>query len=297
MKNIKNKNIMNPNQNEITLYQPENKGEIVLYQPDNSLELEVRLENETVWLTQAQIAELFNVKVPAISKHLSNIYKSGELEKNSTFSILENMGNDGKQIYHTKYYNLDVILSVGYRVNSINATLFRRWANQVLKNYLFKGYAVNQRFERLEYRVAETEKKIDFFVKTALPPVQGIFFEGQIFDAYVFVSDLIKSAKKSIVLMDNYIDESVLLLLSKRLQKVNAKIYTKQISEQLQLDLIKHNTQYSSVNICKSDSFHDRFLLIDNTVYHIGASLKDLGKKLFAFSKMEIKTTEFLENI
>jgi len=271
-----------------------NQNEIILYQPNESMKIDVRIEDETVWLTQAQIALLFAVKVPAISKHLKNIYESGELEQDSTFSILENMGNDDKQTYRTKYYNLDAILSVGYRVNSQNATLFRRWATQVLKEYVLKGYAINQRFERIEHRVTKTEKKIDFFVKTALPPKEGIFFDGQIFDAYVFVSDLIKSAKKSIVLIDNYIDETVLLLLSKRLSKVNARIYTKQIFPQLQLDLTKHNAQYEPVNIYESNSFHDRFLIIDNVVYHIGASLKDLGKKLFAFSKMEVKASVLL---
>jgi prophage antirepressor-like protein len=187
------------------------KDKIVLYQPDNTLQLEVRLEDETVWLTQAQIAELFNVKQPAISKHLKNIYDSKELDVNSTYSILEYMGNEGKQKYQTKYYNLDVILSAGYRVNSHNATLFRRWASSVLKDYLLKGYAVNQRFERIEQRVTETEKKIDFFVRTSLLPVEGIYYDGQIFDAYKFAADLIKSAKTSIVLIDNYVDESVLL--------------------------------------------------------------------------------------
>ena len=270
------------------------KNEIILYQPDNKIQLEVKIENETVWLTQAQIALLFAVKVPAISKHLKNIYESGELEQDSTFSILENMGNDDKQTYRTKYYNLDAILSVGYRVNSQNATLFRRWATQVLKEYVLKGYAINQRFERIEHRVTETEKKIDFFVKAALPPKEGIFFDGQIFDAYVFISNLIKSAKESIILMDNYIDETVLLLLSKRSSKVDVTIYTKQISSQLQLDLIKHNAQYKLVNIYESNNFHDRFLIIDDVVYHVGASLKDLGKKLFAFSKMEIETSILL---
>jgi len=149
----------------------------------------------------------------------------------------------------------------------------------------------------LEYRVTDTEKKIDFFVNTALPPKEGVFFEGQIFDAYIFITDLIKSAKKSIVLIDNYVDESVLLLLSKRLPKVKAKIYTKQISAQLQLDLAKHNAQYEHISISVSNHFHDRFLLVDNVVYHIGASLKDLGKKLFAFSKMEVKDTEILKNL
>jgi hypothetical protein len=272
-----------------------NLNEIILYQPDNTIEVEVRLENENVWLTQAQIAVLFGTKRPAITKHLNNIYKTGELDEKAVCSILEHTAGDGK-VYQTKYYNLDAILSVGYRVNSRNATLFRRWANNILKDYMLKGYAINQRIERVERRVTETEKKIDFFVKTALPPVQGVFFEGQIFDAYVFASRLIKSAKKSVILIDNYIDESVLLLLTKRQSKVSAKIYTKHISPQLQLDLTKHNTQYEPIDISKSDSFHDRFLIIDTAVYHIGASLKDLGKKLFAFSKMEIKITKILDN-
>jgi len=272
------------------------QNEIVLYQSDNSVKLEVLLENETVWLTQTQIAKLFDVNQPAISKHLKNIFSSGELNEFSVYSILEYTARDGK-VYKTGFYNLDAILSIGYRVNSKNATLFRIWANSVLKDYILRGYAISQRFERLEYRVAENEKKIDFFIKTALPPKEGIFFEGQIFDAYVFTSNLIKSAEKSIILLDNYVDESVLLLLSKRNPKVVAKIYTKQILPQLQLDLTKHNNQYNPINIYKSDSFHDRFLLIDNTVYHIGASLKDLGKKLFAFSKMEIKDTDILKSI
>jgi len=179
--------------------QLENKGEIVMYQPDGTLKLEVRLEDETVWLTQAQIAELFGTQRPAITKHLANIFKSGELVETSTCSILEHMGSGGQRTYQTKFYNLDVILSIGYRVNSINATLFRKWANKILKEYLLRGYAINQRFEHLEKRVSKTEEKIDFFVKTALPPIQGVFFEGEIFDAYVFVSNLIKSAKKTVV--------------------------------------------------------------------------------------------------
>jgi hypothetical protein len=202
------------------------------------------------------------------------------------------------------FYNLDVIISVGYRIKSQRGTLFRIWATRVIKDYLLRGYAINQRIERVERfavetekRVTETEKKIDFFVKTALPPIQGVSFEGQIFDAYVFASNLTKSAKKSIVLIDNYVDESVLLLLSKRQTKASAQIYTRQITAQLQLDLTKHNSQYEPINIGKTAAFHDRFLIIDNTVYHIGASLKDLGKKLFAFSKMEIKPAELLKNV
>jgi len=275
---------------------PTHQNEIILYQPNANLKLDVRIENESVWLTQAQIAILFGVKVPAISKHLKNIYDRGELETSSTFSILENMGNEGKQMYQTRYYNLDAILSVGYRVNSLNASLFRKWATYILKDYLLKGYAVNQRIERLEHKIVEHDQKFDLLIKTSLPPKEGIFFEGQIFDAYVFVADKIKSAKKSIVLIDNYIDEIVLLLLSKRLSKINAVIYTKQISAQLQLDINKHNAQYEPVEIYKSTHFHDRFLLIDDVVYHFGASLKDLGKKLFAFSKMEMKKSEILKD-
>ena len=270
----------------------ENRGEIVLYQPDDVVKLEVRLDEETVWLTQAQIAMLFGTKRPTITKHLNNIYNSGELERSSTCSILEHMGNDGKQKYVTQYYNLDAILSVGYRVNSKNATLFRRWANGVLKEYLLKGYALNRRLTELEHTVAEHSKKIDFFVRTSLPPVEGVFYGGQLFDAYKFVTDLIRSARKSLLLIDNYVDETVLLMLSKRNDGVKADIYTQTISRQLQLDLERHNSQYPpiEIHICKKS--HDRFLIIDEMgVYHIGASIKDLGKKMFAFSKLEIPAT------
>lgn len=180
----------------------EQQGEIILYQPDESVRMEVRIEDETVWLTQAQIAELFGTKRPAITKHLNNIYKSGELEESSTCSILEHVSNDGKQKYITKLYNLDAILSIGYRVNSKNATLFRRWASQVLKDYLLKGHAINQRISNLEQRVdakflsydmqlTRLNEKVDFFVRTSLPPVEGIFFDGQIFDAYAFATNLL----------------------------------------------------------------------------------------------------------
>jgi len=195
-------------------------------------------------------------------------------------------------------YSLDVIISVGYRIKSQRGTQFRIWANRILKDYLLKGYAVNQRIDRLERKIVEHDQKFDLLIKTALLPAEGIFFEGQIFDAYAFVADLVKSAKRSLVLLlDNYVDESVLLLLAKRLSGVKADIYTRKLSQQLQLDLAKHNTQYESVTISQSSTFHDRFLLVDDTVYHIGASLKDLEKKLFAFSKMEIKPAEFLKNV
>lgn len=265
------------------------QGEIILYQPDEAVKLEVRLEDETVWLTQEQIADLFGTKRPAITKHLNNIYKSGELDIDSTCSILEHMGNDGKQRYTTKYYNLDAILSIGYRVNSKNATLFRKWANSVLKDYLLKGYSINKRLSELERTVAQHTEKIDFFVRTALPPVEGIFYNGQIFDAYKFATDLVKSARRSIVLIDNYVDETVLLMLSKRSVGVSPTIYTQRITQQLQLDLDRHNSQYPPIDIRTYRDSHDRFLIVDETdVYHIGASLKDLGKKMFAFSKLDI---------
>lgn len=265
------------------------QGEIILYQPDEAVKLEVRLEDETVWLTQEQIADLFGTKRPAITKHLNNIYKSGELDIDSTCSILEHMGNDGKQRYTTKYYNLDAILSIGYRVNSKNATLFRKWANSVLKDYLLKGYSINKRLSELERTVAQHTEKIDFFVRTALPPVEGIFYNGQIFDAYKFATDLVKSARRSIVLIDNYVDETVLLMLSKRSVGVSATIYTQRITQQLQLDLDRHTSQYPPIDIRTYRDSHDRFLIVDETdVYHIGASLKDLGKKMFAFSKLDI---------
>ena len=270
------------------------KGEIVVYQPDEITRLEVRVEGETVWLAQEQIAMLFGVKRPAITKHIRNIFATHELDEIAVCSILERTASDGKT-YMTQFYNLDMILSVGYRVNSKNAILFRRWANGVLKEYLLKGYAVNNRFIAIENQLKEQrqildahEKKIDFFVRTSLPPVEGVFFDGQIFDAYVFVTDLIRAAKRRLVLIDNYVDESVLVMLSKRASGVTAEIRTGKLSEQLKLDIQKHNSQYDPVSVVRTQNIHDRFLIVDDDVYHIGASLKDLGKKLFAFSKMNL---------
>ena len=268
-------------------------NEIILYQPDSTVKLEVRLENETVWLTQQQIADLFGVKQPAISKHLKNIFESGELVEASVHSILEYTATDGKS-YKTKFYNLDAILSVGYRVNSKNATLFRQWANKVLKDYLMKGYAVSQRFERLEYRMAKNEEKIDFILNTSLPPKEGIIFDGQIFDAYTLMCDLIRSAKRRIIVVDNYIDDSVFLQLDKRATGVSATIFTPSVSRTLRQDLERHNAQYPPIDVKNFRRAHDRFLIIDDTVYHVGASFKDLGKKLTAFSKMEIMTADEL---
>ena len=260
-------------------------GEIVMYNPDETIRLEVRLGEDTVWLSQQQIAMLFGVKQPAISKHLNNIFRSGELSEASVYSILEYTASDGKR-YQTKFYNLDAILSVGYRVNSINATMFRQWANKVLKEYLLKGYSVNRRFEQLEQRVSRTEEKIDFFVRTSLPPVQGIFYDGQVFDAYRFVSDLVRKAKHTITLIDNYVDDTVLTLLDKRAANVKATIYTQHVSQQLKLDIERHNSQYPAISVMQFNRAHDRFLLVDDEVYHIGASIKDLGKKWFAFTLM-----------
>ncbi len=228
--------------------QPQIKGEIILYQPTEDIRIEARIVYETIWLTQQQISMLFGTKRPAITKHISNIYSSGELDKESTCSILEHMGNEERQRYATMYYNLDIILAVGYRVNSFNATQFRKWATKVLKDYLIKGYSVNNRLERLEQRVTKTEEKIDFFVRTALPPVEGVFYNGQIFDSRTTL-----------------------------------------------LDIEKYNAQYTPIEIKNSDFIHDRFLIIDKEVYHIGASLKDLGKKLFAFSKMNISAEMILQ--
>ncbi len=282
----------------------EQKSEIVLYQPEGSISLEVRLENETVWLTQQQISELFGTGRQAITKHLKNIFASNELDENSVCSILELTAADGKN-YKTKVYNLDAILSVGYRVNSKNATLFRRWANSVLKDYMLKGYSLNHRFERLEDKIdtrfqrydSEIQRlssQVDFFVRYSLPPIEGIFFAGQIFDAYKFVCDLVKSARKSIVLFDNYIDESVLTLFGKREKSVSVVIYTDKITPQLELDIKRFNAQYSPVKVKLYTKAHDRFLIIDGEIYHIGASLKDLGKKLFAFSKISAIPPEII---
>jgi hypothetical protein len=283
----------------------ETKNEIILYQPDNTVKLNVLLENETVWLTQAQIAELFQTTKQNISLHTGNIFKEKELDRFSVVKDFLTTANDGKA-YKTKFYNLDVIISIGYRVKSIRGTHFRQWANKVLKEYLLKGYSINQRLrdaeERIGVRLATHDKqietlneKVDFFVRTSMPPVEGIFFDGQIYDAYAFVSDLIRKAKKSIVLTDNYIDDSVFTMLSKRGKGVVATIYTKQISRQLALDLKKYNEEYPPIKVQVTSQYHDRFLIFDDAeLYHIGASLKDLGKKIFAFSKLEIGTEKIL---
>ena len=282
-----------------------NTGEIVMYQPDETIRLEVRMGEETVWLTQQQMAELFDKDRTVISRHIRNIYKEEELEKGITCAKFAHMGTDGDQTYEYTAYNLDVIISVGYRVKSKRGTRFRQWANKVLKEYLLKGYVVDSRIMALERHVAEQDtqikdlkNKVDFFVRSSLPPVEGIFFDGQIFDAYVQIVNLIKQAKHSIVLIDNYIDETTLTMLSKRDTSVSATIYTRQLSDQQQLDITRHNQQYQpiTINLCQRN--HDRFLIIDDVVYLFGASLKDAGKKLFAYIKMqETPASELLNNI
>lgn len=272
----------------------ENGGEIVLYAADEAKQIEVRIEAETVWLTQAQMVELFERDVSVISRHINNIFKEGELDRKSNLHFLQIPFSDKPVIL----YSLDVIISVGYRVKSKRGTQFRIWANSVLKEYLMKGYVFNQRFEKIERRLHEHDQKFDLLIKTTLPPNEGIFYDGQIFDAYKFVVDLIRSAKKSIILIDNYIDESVLMIFSNRIKGVKATIYTSVISGSFRLDVEKYNAQYEPVEVRVFKKSHDRFLIIDqDVVYHIGASLKDLAKKWFAFSKIKLDANELISKI
>ena len=281
------------------------KGEIVMYQPDETIRLEVRMGEETVWLTQQQMAELFDKDRTVISRHIRNIYKEEELEENITCAKFAHMGSEGDQTYEYTAYNLDVIISVGYRVKSKRGTKFRQWANRILKEYLLKGYVVNSRIVALEEHVAkqdsqieELKDKVNFFVRSSLPPVEGIFYDGQIFDAYVQIVSLIKQAKQSIILIDNYINVDTLTMLSNRSSGVTATIYTRQLNQQQQLDLQRHNQQYPPIDIHTTQRNHDRFLIIDDVVYLFGASLKDAGKKLFAYIKMqETPIAQLLNNI
>ena len=275
-----------------------NKPEIIIYQPEDlTLVFDVRVEDETVWLTQIQMADLFQTTRNNITIHIGNIFKEKELEEISVGKDSLLAARDGKK-YHTKFYNLDVIISVGYRVKSQRGTQFRIWANRVLREFLLKGHVLNQRVDRIESKLIDYDQKFDMLIKTNLPPSEGIFYDGQIFDAYAFVANLIKSAKKSIILIDNYVDETVLVLLSKRSDKVSAMIYTKNISKQLGLALKKHNEQYPSIEIKEFTKSHDRFLIIDEkTIYHIGASLKDLGRKWFAFSRIKLNAKDLIDSL
>ena len=289
----------------------ENKGEIIMYQPNEEVRLEVRLENETVWLTQAQMAELFQTTPQNVTMHIRAIYIEEELEEVATCKESLQVRQEGKRMVRRmqKFYNLDVIISVGYRVKSKRGVQFRQWANQVLKEYLLRGYSINQRLNDMEQRMDNKliqhelrlnrlDEKMDFFVRTSLPPMEGVFFEGQIFDAYKLAADLVRSAKESLVLIDNYVDESVLTLFTKRQEGAKALIYTQRITPQFRLDLERHNAQYPLIEVKEIRNVHDRFLILDQTeVYHIGASLKDLGKKLFAFSRLHIPAEDVLRGI
>ena len=277
----------------------ETKGEIVVYQPDEITRLEVRLQDETVWLNRQQLATLFGRDVKTIGKHINNALN----EELSGLAVVANFATtaaDGKT-YIVEYYNLEMILSIGYRVKSQQGIHFRRWANSVLKEFLLKGHVMQTKLTAIEQTLKEHrqmldshEKKIDFFVRTSLPPVEGIFFDGQIYDAYAFVAKLVRKATRRIVLIDNYIDDTVLTLLSKRADGVEAVIYTGKVSKQLQLDIDKHNAQYPPITVRTFSKAHDRFLIIDQTVYLIGASIKDLGKKWFGFTLLENTDAEEL---
>ncbi|WP_366934072.1 RhuM family protein [Sulfuricurvum sp.] len=292
-------------------------ADVVIYNT-GEIELKIPLNDNDIWLSANDIASIFGVNRPAIVKHIGNIYKTDELSKNTTCSILEQLAPDGK-LRNMNFYNLDMIISVGYRINSKKATKFRQWANGVLKNYIQNGYVLNstklteQKITLLENdlkllqtkmknKQLQTDEKINKLFEAieekSIKPTQGIFYDGEVYDAYLFVSDLIKSAKKSIVLVDNYLDESVLTMLSKRAPDVTATLYTKNITPQLELDLKKYNAQYPKITLKKFDASHDRFLILDSKeLYHIGASLKDLGKKWFAFSKFERESFDILSRL
>ena len=283
----------------------ENKSNIIVYN-DGELELKVSLENETVWLNRNQIAELFGRDVKTIGKHITNVFNDGELNRIAVVANFATTAIDGK-IYNIEYYNLDVIISIGYRVKSQKGVRFRQWATSVLKNYIQNGFIINSdkitndRFVSLENEVKFLKSKVENISNSledkTLKAKQGIFYDGQIFDAYVFVNDLIKTAISEIILIDNYIDETVFTIFSKY-PNIRTKIYTQNISKQLKLDFEKYQKQYQNIELKEFKNSHDRFLIIDKKdIYHLGASLKDLGKKWFAFSKFEIENLKILEKL
>ena len=295
------------------------QGEIILYQPDETVRLEVRLEDDTVWLNRQQLAELFGRDVKTIGKHVNNALRE-ELKNLPVIAKFATTARDGKT-YQVEYYNLDMALSVGYRVKSSKGIQYRIWANKVIKDYLLRGYAINQQLKQMEQRIdaridahtqmdqkrfmqieqtlADHQEKIDFFVRTNQPPVEGVFFEGQIFDAYRFVEALVKSAKREIVLIDNYVDASVFDLLEKRGQGVDATIYTEHVEQSLQHLQQLNQQQYGRrIELREYNSrFHDRFLMLDDSLCHFGASFKDLGRRLFAFELMGIDKSIILNQL
>lgn len=276
-------------------------NELILYESDGlSFRIDVRVEQETVWLNRQQLATLFERDVKTIGKHINNVFAEGELESYSVVAKFATTALDGKT-YQVEYYNLDVIISVGYRVKSKQGTQFRIWANTVLKEHLLKGHTLNNRISTIENNVHNLINKVEGIqlqISADLPPNQGIFFDGQTYDAYDFVNDLIKKANKSIILIDNYIDETVITQLTKKAKNVKVYLLSKSIKAQLKLDIEKANSQYPTFKAISFAKAHDRFLIIDQKdIYHIGASLKDLGKKWFAFSKLEVDSVTILQSI
>ena len=280
----------------------EEKGEIVLYQPNDNIRLEVRLQDETVWLTQQQMAELFNTTRNNITLHIGNIFKEGELEVNSVRKESLLTAADGKK-YRTKFYNLDVIISVGYRVKSPIGTCFRQWANGVLKDYLLRGYAVHQqvialqqinlridaqndRIARIEGALDQQQQQLDFVVRANEKPEELLIPTGCVWDAYIFVCDLIRSAEKRIILVDNFVDERVLTMLDKRNKGVSAEVHTRYY-EQTKLDFDKHNQQYEPISYVQlPHAVHDRYLIVDDDVWLLGTSVKDMGRSLCTIIKV-----------
>ena len=280
-------------------------NQIVVYQPDETIRLDVRLENETVWLTQEQMSLLFGRTQPVIARHIGNIFREGELDREMVYAKFAYTTRHGAiagktQIKEVGLYNLDVVISVGYRVKSIQGTRFRQWATKVLKEFMLRGYAFNQRLNQLEERidrrmakteadVAELKDKVDFFVQTSMPPVQGVFYNDQVFDASVFAARHILSAKKSIFLIDSWVDVVTLELLAKKTKGVTVEIITSHRGNRISAsDIAKFNAQHGGLSVRTSKNFHDRFLIIDDkTLYLVGASLKDLGSKCFAFAKLD----------
>ena len=275
------------------------KNEIVVYQPEGGeFHIEVRVENETVWLTQAQMAELFNSTRNNITLHIKNIFQEHELDANSVCKESLLTANDGKK-YKTKIYNLDVIISVGYRVKSIQGTRFRQWANQVLKEHLLRGYSVNQRLISHEnklvnhdFRIINLEKQVDFFVKTNLPPSEGLLPAHAHWSGYEFAVQLVRSAKKELVIIDPYANDMVLSLMAKRAKGVNATIYSARITHAMRAEEARLNRQFPTVHLENMREVHDRFFIVDDVVYHVGASFKDLGNQMTAFSVLNFVTKE-----
>lgn len=282
------------------------KDEIVLYQPDATIQLEVRLQDETVWLSQQQMAELFGTDRTSVLRHIHNIYKTHELEEAATCAKIAQVRIEGNRQVRREvpFYNLDMIISVGYRVNSIRGTQFRQWANKVLKDYMLKGYAVNQRLLNIENQLAlqqkqlaDHEEKIDFFVRTSLPPIEQVFFEGEFFAARALLESLIKTAQKRVIIIDAYIDAATFEMLDVRAKGVTADIYSDSEYKSLR-DM--HNTTkgVQPVNTHKwSTPSHDRWLIIDECLYHCGHSLKDMGKKLSAITLMGTNPETILKEV